>query len=395
MDLLSRDQLKTLAQVNDDPCVSLYMPTMRVEADVSQNPIRLKNLLRQTRAHLKEAGHRDEQIDELLTVAQARIEDANFWQHQSDGLAVFISPQDTSFYRLPLNFDEVCFVGRRFHMKPLFPLIATNNRFFVLALDQKDVRLYLGTHYGLREVETDDIPRSITDVIDAEDRQKNLQVRTANRVGNRSDAAFHGHGGQADDMRSRPQDKLGRFFREVDAGLKTVLHDENAPLLLAGVESHLPIYGALNSYPHLIEDEIISGNTEHVNLKDLHSAAWPIMARHFLKEQEEAIGKFRNLSGNDGNLSSTDIEDVIASSAYRRIDTLFAQIGEHRWGTFDADTGKVTIRESYQYGDEDLLDYAAVNTYLNGGVVHALRPENMPADALLAATYRFPVESAT
>lgn len=392
MDLLSRDQLTTLAQQQADPCVSLYMPTMRVEADVSQNPIRFKNLLRQTRSHLKDAGHREAEIDNLLAEAKRRIDDSKFWMHQSDGLAVFISPGETSFFRLPLNFEELCFVGRRLHLKPLFPLIATNNRFFLLALDQKDVRLYLGTHYGLEEINSDDIPRSIDEVIDVEDRQKNLQHRTANRVGNRVDAAFHGHGGMNDDNRSRPQDKLGRFFREVASGVKAVLRDENAPLLLSGVESHLPIYRELNSYPDLIEDEIVSGNTEHINLTSLHSAAWPILDRHFKREQDKAIQKFKNVSGQDGNMSSSDVEDIIAASAYRRVDTLFATIGEHRWGTFDPSSGEVTIRDQYQYGDEDLLNLAAINTYLNGGVVHALRRENMPTDSPLAAMYRFPVE---
>ncbi len=392
MDLLNREQLKDLAQVQNDLCISLYMPTVRVESDVSQNPIRLKNLLKEVRGKLKESGHREEQIDEVLKPAQSRLEDSNFWMYQSDGLAIFITPEDTKYFRLPLDFKELCFVGRRFLLKPLFPLIATNNRFYMLALNQKHVQLYLGTRYSMNEIEASEIPRSITDALFYDDPERQLQFRTANRAGERQDAMFHGQGRQNDDVRSRPQDTLRRFFREIDHGLMEHLRDETAPLLLAGVESHLPIYRESNSYEHLISDEIVGGNTEHLNLKDLHAKAWPVMERHFLHERQEAIEKFQELTGKDGELSSTEMDDIIASAAYSRVDTLFARVGEHRWGTFDPESGRVTVHDEYQPGDEDLLDLAAVNTYLNGGVVHALKEEDMPADAVLAATYRFPMQ---
>lgn len=392
MDLLNREQLKNLAQVQDDLCVSLYMPTVRVESDVSQNPIRLKNLLKQTRQRLKEAGERDERIEDVLSQAQARIEDSNFWMYQSDGLAIFVTPGDTQFYRLPLDFEEWCFVGNRFHLKPLFPLIATNNRFLLLTLHQKNVRLYQATHYSMNEIKSSEIPRTITDALFFDDPEKQLQFHTGNRAGERRDNIFHGQGRQNDDVRSRPQDQLRRFFREVDHGLMETLRDETAPLLLAGVEYYLPIYREVNSYSGLIETEIVGGNTEHLNLKDLHARAWPVIEKHFLQAQDQAIEKFKNLSGQDGELSSTDIREIVAASAYSRIDTLFVPVGEHQWGTFDPETSEVTLHDEYQQGDEDLLDLAAVNTYMHGGTVHALRRENMPSDGALAATYRFPMK---
>jgi hypothetical protein len=40
-------------------------------------------------------------------------------------------------------------------------------------------------------------------------------------------------------------------------------------------------------------------------------------------------------------------------------------------------------------GDEDLLDLAAVHTFLNGGMVYAVEPEQMPSYATLAALFRY------
>lgn len=392
MDLFNREELKTLAQTEADVHVSLYMPTIRVEADLDQNHIRLKNLLKQSRQKLKDAGKREEDIDSLLSDVQSRVDDKAFWINQSDGLAIFVTPEFTRFWRLPLDFEELALVGDRFHLKPLFPLIATNNRFYVLALSQNRVRLFLGTHYSMNEIVSNEIPRSITDALFFDDPERQLQFHTGNRAGNRRDNVFHGQGRQNDDVRSRPQDQLRRFFREVDHGLAQTLQDDTAPLLLAGVEYYLPLYRDANSYQHMIEDEIVGGNPEHLNLKDLHSKAWEVIEKHFLESQKASIEQFRETSGQDEEMASTRIDEIVPAAAFSRIDTLYVPIGAHRWGRFNADANEVEVHEEYENGDEDLLDFAAVNTYLNGGNVHALRRENMPVEAELAATFRFPVK---
>jgi hypothetical protein len=43
------------------------------------------------------------------------------------------------------------------------------------------------------------------------------------------------------------------------------------------------------------------------------------------------------------------------------------------------------VHDPPQTGDEDLLDLAAVQTYLNGGAVYAVAHDRMPAAAPVAA----------
>ena len=83
MDHLNRDALRQLAQTQDDPCVSLFMPTYHVEAELSQNAIRLKNLLREARHQLKEEGFRDDDIDDILLPAHILLERADAWSESS------------------------------------------------------------------------------------------------------------------------------------------------------------------------------------------------------------------------------------------------------------------------------------------------------------------------
>ena len=62
--------------------------------------------------------------------------------------------------------------------------------------------------------------------------------------------------------------------------------------------------------------------------------------------------------------------------------------GAQQWGQFDPAADRVRIYKRKRAGAEDLLDFAAVQTLLNGGVVCAVEPERMPADSQLAAVMR-------
>ena len=396
MDFFNRSELRRLAEMEDEVCISLYMPTFRNESDWSQNTTRLKNLIRDARNQLREQDYREDQIDALLADARQLLDRPGFWRESiGDGLALFISKDTTESYRLPLTFDEVAVVERQFHLKPLFPLIAANNRFYLLALSQNDVRLFQGTHQSLSKVESAEIPGDIVAALQGEDdAESHLQSHVQNRAteadGERQDAAFHGHGGgDEDDVTGEPQDRLKRFFREIDDSVSHYLNGEEVPLVLAGVKEYLPLYRQENSYPSLIDDEIVAGNPESLGPDTLHENAWSIVEPVFLEEEKEELDRFEQLYYQDQDMASDDLHRIIPGCAYGQVDTLFVPVGEHRWGRFDPDSNTVEVHEEQKAGDGDLLNYAAVSAYLNGGTVHALNPEKMPGGRSLAATFRY------
>lgn len=391
MELFNRQDLRQLAQADDEVCISLFMPTARFESDLSQNPIRYKNLLREARDQLVSQGLRAHRIDELLAAAERQLDNARFWRRMSEGLAAFISTDATNFYRLPVSFDETVVVGDRFHLKPLFPLIATNNRYYVLALSQNDVRLYQGTHYSLNEISSADIPSDIVEaILQYEDPERQIQQHTGKKTSRgRHDAVFHGQGVTSDDLSGEPQNELKRFLRKIDERLCERLQDEQAPLVLAGVEEYLPYYRAANRYPHFIEDQMVTGNPENLKVDTLHERSWDIVEPVFLASQQDALERFRAAYYTDDGMASDDFHEIVPAAVFGRINTIFVPVGHHRWGRYDATHNAVTVHDVQQAGDDDLLNYAAVQAYLNGATVHALRPENMPDGFSLAATFRY------
>jgi len=53
------------------------------------------------------------------------------------------------------------------------------------------------------------------------------------------------------------------------------------------------------------------------------------------------------------------------------------------------DEARRRLDEKIEAGNEDILDFAAIQTFLNGATVFALSPERMPDGASLAAVFRY------
>ena len=67
-------------------------------------------------------------------------------------MALFRAPGFTQVFHLPRAFPERCAVGDRFFLKPLLPLVAEDDVFYVLALSRNEVRL-LEAWYTSRRTE--------------------------------------------------------------------------------------------------------------------------------------------------------------------------------------------------------------------------------------------------
>ena len=91
MNLLAIDELTTLATESNSTCISIYTPMERLGAETQQNPIRFKNRVRQAEEQLLAMGMSEQDAKELLQPVH-ELDTYEFWQHQSDGLAILLSP---------------------------------------------------------------------------------------------------------------------------------------------------------------------------------------------------------------------------------------------------------------------------------------------------------------
>jgi hypothetical protein len=383
MNTLSRDELKRLAEEQAGLCVSIFMPAHRVGPETQQDPIRFRNLLRDAEERLIAEGLRVPDARKLLTPAQKLLADGFFWRHLSDGLAIFLSPNVFRYYRLPLAFQERLVIAPRFYVKPLLPLLCDDGRFYILALSQNAIRLLQGTHFSVSEVRLEHVPANLAEALRDEMPEKELQFRSGAPVGaGQWSTIFYGGG----DVSRETKDGILRYCHQIDQGLRELIKERPVPLVLAGVDYLLHIYREASRYPYLIEAEII-GNPDRLSPEDLHARAWEIVQPYFQKQSAGAAARFRQLAGSQR--ASTYIRTVIPEANRGRVETLFVAAGSELWGTFDPQTSRVAVHPTMQIGDEDLVNLAATRTLLTGGAVYCVAPESMPADAPLAAVFRY------
>ena len=385
MDILNPASLKSLIEQQGKWCVSLYMPTHRIGREQQQDPIRLKNLLAEAETKLLANGLRRPDVQRLMSPAQELLWDRDFWQHQQNGLAVFLTDDFHKVYRLPVEFEELLNTGTSFHIKPLLPCLGRDIKFYLLAISLNNVRLFEGNADTISELGLN-FPTSLEEALWTDDPEKHLNMHSGSismGQGKGGAGIFHGH-----DPADEDKTNILRFFQSVDQGLEDLLQEKNIPMILAGVEYLLPIYEEASSYQNLLEDRIL-GNPDRENLQELHAKAWNIVRPLFEESQKKAFEKFEQLSGQKSDLAVSDLGAAIKAARYGQVETLFVPLGMQKWGRFDAANEKVILKEEPGPENEDLLDLAATETILNSGQVFAVTPEEMPGGGEVAAILRY------
>lgn len=379
-DLLARGDIEVLTEPRDGPCVSLFLPTHGgIGAD--RDRIHLKNLLTEAEADLRLRGLREPLTRQLLAPAADHLDDSLFWERTSRGLALFLGPAWSRSYRLPIELPNRAIVARRFQVRPLFPLLSDDGRFYVLALSQNVIRLLVGTRNDVHEVDLARMPGGLRDALRYDDPEKDRRYHIVGRQGAPTPISHgRGIGGELD------KERISRYLRLVDAGLIDVLRDERLPLVLAGPDYERAIFRGITRYPALVE-EGIPGSPDRVRAEALHARAWPLVEPIFQRGRHEAAARYRQLEGT--GRTSADLEETVRAAHRGQVDVLFVWVDEERWGTFDRTTGGVTTSEVRGPGDEDLLELAAVGTFLNRGTVYAVPSNGMPDGAASAAILRF------
>ncbi|WP_298917831.1 hypothetical protein [uncultured Nostoc sp.] len=66
MQLISREEIKTLIEQPKGNCVSIYMPTHPAGPEMRQDPIRFKNLVKEAETRLIDAGLEQKEAIALL-----------------------------------------------------------------------------------------------------------------------------------------------------------------------------------------------------------------------------------------------------------------------------------------------------------------------------------------
>jgi hypothetical protein len=324
------------------------------------------------------------EIRALLEPFEALSNDHDFWNHTTDGLAVFGAPGLFQVFGLQRTTPELAVVAESFHTKPLLSCLQSADRFQVLALNLHEIRLFEGNRDALDEIDlASGVPRTLTEALGEELTEPHQTVASYGGAGGRSVPMRHGHGDKKDEMDNDAE----RFFRRVDrAILESHSQPSGLPLILAALPEHQGHFRKHSQNPFLL-DEGIKIHPDALPMKEFRELAWHSFQPQYQAGLAELADDFAVAKSK--GLGQEDVKQVAEAAALGRIATLLIEADRQIPGRIDGATGEVEFEDLNHPEVDDLLDDLGELVLTNGGRVVVVPADRMPTTTGVAATCRF------
>lgn len=386
MPLITKKEIAELHEINQDNCISIFIPTHRGGKKVIQeeDTLSLKNQLKDVKQKLDKKGLNGDAINKLTKPVQDLIDDSSFWREQSDGLAIFLADGYLKVYTIPVYFMEFNYVSNSFYLKPLMPMFVGDGDFYLLSLERRNVKLYDCTQHSFTEIVIDDlIPESKRDRVGFDFEEKNLQFRSGG-TGQAGQAMYHGQ----EAATGARKNEIKKYLRAINDGIAPLLRDESKPMLVAAQDPIFDIYKEVNTYASLKEGNITT-DFSNTDIFEIHELAWEKIAPLFDQKRKDKIAQF--LSEQGTGKTAIGIDKIIPAAINGKIDTLFCENKADIFGDFTKENSVITVTQSEENNNTiSLLNVAVIKTFLNGGDVYLIDKEDMPnKNSRANALFRF------
>lgn len=385
MSLITKKEIDELHDLNQENCISIFIPTHRAGKKVLQqeDTLMLKNQLKEVKNKLAKKGLHADVVNKMTAPVQELIDDSSFWREQSDGLAIFIADGFSKTYTPPIYFKEFNYISNSFYLKPLMPMFVGDGNFYFLMLERSNVKLYECTQHSFTEIIVDDlIPETKQDRVGFDYEQKNLQFRTG-QTGT-GQAMYHGQ----EAATGKRKNEIKKYLRAINDGLAPLFREENMPMLIAAQRPLFDIYKEVNSYPNLL-GEFLNINFGDTTIHEAHELAWQMMAPIFDKKRKDKIARFIDEQGT--GKTAIGIDKIIPAAFNGKVDALFCENKSDIFGSYKEENNAFTVTQSEENDNTiSLMNVAAVKTFLNGGEVYLLDKEEMPnPNSRINALFRY------
>lgn len=386
MKLMQHGDLKELIDYEADPCVSIYMPTAAKGQEVKEGSIRFKNLIRESMKQLRERDpHLPERMDRVYEQAYDLMDDTTFWLNQNAGLAVFISPSYFRYYRVSIPFREQVVIGRHFFIKPMIPLFSYDRRFYLLALNLREIRFFEIQDQRIYERQLENVPRSIDEWMQYEDFEKQGQLRSlapgkTEGVG----AVFHGHGNMAD--KKNRKRIVEQFLKLAVRRIEEALHNDPTRVILAADPYVHSVVQSSRPRFTLIREPIME-NPSHLKPEELLDRAQQVIRPYSQLQTKSLVRQFSDLLGSQK--AAVETWDVLTAAWMGKVQILLVDPQESIWGKYRPEDQRIELHSAREPGDEDLSEAAVEQTLMHDGQIYSLPRRTMPDHRAMAALLRY------
>jgi hypothetical protein len=381
---LTKGLLQKLTVENNDPSISLYMPTNRSHPDNLQDIILFKNLVKQLKESLREK-YSEIEVQHFIKPFDLLSQNTALWNKTLEGLAIFSASDYLKIIYLQVPVEALVIVAGRFHTKPLRQYLQSVDRYHLLSLNLDGFQLFEGNRFGVSEIELQpEIPKTLTEALGEDLTEKHSTVASYGGTGGESANMHHGDGGRKDQM-----DKdIEKYFRIISLAIdEHYSKPTSLPLVLAALPEHHHLFHKVNKNP-MLQKEGIMVSTKFLQDEKIAEMAWEIMKQNYLMRLKELTEKYEQAKGKSNG--SDSLEEVAKAVAAGRVETLLLEQNRIIPGKIiDADTGAVEFENLNNPEVGDLLDDIAEMATEKGTAVIVISKEKMPTQSGIASIFRY------
>lgn len=376
-------QLKDVQELvrSTGPCVTFLLPPYRPGAQAQSMAAILKTHLQDAARRLATRRIQDSATNDLLAPLRQLTEAPEFLSGSNCGRAIFRAPEVFAKFDMVQPSRAELTVGGCFHIRPILSELHLPPEFYVLKLSQKQVGVMRCAGLRCATVELPKgVPRTLDEALAFKAPDHDLENRSA---AGGSSGAMRGIRFGTGSGRETQHTYLADFYKAVDRGMRELLNSSGAPLVLAGVDEETATYRSISTYSNLMNQPIHGGANSPLAEDELLRRAHAIVRSDYteraaasLAESKERLAPAR---------FSTELDAILRAAFEGRVSRLYIDESAQRRGVFVGER-----RGAWgDWGEEDLLNLAAVETILQSGQAFALPGDRMPDGAAVAAVLRY------
>lgn len=352
------------------PAISVLMPTHRTFPDNKQDPIALKNLVKQAEDRLLETMEKRE-VSQIMALVNARV-DAHDHSHNLDGLALFAGADAAELVRLPFPVTERVIIDSSFATRDLVRGLLDTVSYFILVVSRASARLIHA--YNDRPVHEFDESTPLDGY--------------AFPIEN---TWLYSTSGHERSQASSEDNLLKEFLNVADKSLQEIQGKRGSsrlPVILAGDARTVAFFKNVSDRPEDIVGEITNSPDLEADVPALVADAQPAVAAYRDRLEADAMDKLGQGRGADRLL--TDLSDIYKAITEGNAERLYVRRGYIQAGTIDADARTIDAHDGIVEGaTDDVVDELMELTQAMGGSVSFLSAQTLGNQAPLTLQTRY------
>lgn len=361
---MNRHDVQLVQQIMGYPCITITLPTHRTSPENKQDPVRVKNLVRQAADRLLSEFPKREM--EPLLIRLEKLAEGIDYNNLLDGLVLYANQDYSNSFKLPFSVQERVVIDETFFTRNLVHAMNHTTRYWVLVLSEKPSRLYEGNLDTLIEVQSEGFPMVHT----GPGGSKSLP------------------GGQGVRKSAYRDEYHRQFFRQVDNALKVFMDDDRLPLIVVGVDRHQAFFNEVSNYQQMVFGRI-TGNHDKTSPHELSKLVWPLVEEKLNQRRQQALEDL-NKSLSDRKVAN-EINDIWRKSFGGRGRLLLVEENFHFPARVDDSGQNLTPAEDITAPDviDDAVDEIIEAVISMGGDVIFMEDGQLADHQRMALILRF------